>query len=57
MERLNYHHLLYFWAVVREGSIALRGSNGLLLAAARDNDLARARVAEVGSAQSGRFGV
>ena len=22
MERLNYHHLLYFWVTAREGSVA-----------------------------------
>ena len=31
MEWLNYHHLLYFWTVAREGSIA-RASEALLLA-------------------------
>src|SRR5690348_6101209 len=31
MERLNYHHLLYFWMVAREGTIA-RASERLLLA-------------------------
>ena len=31
MEWLNYHHLLYFWAVAREGSIA-RASSTLRLA-------------------------
>ena len=31
MEWLNYHHLLYFWMVAREGSIA-RASEQLLLA-------------------------
>lgn len=31
MEWLNYHHLLYFWTVVREGSIA-QASRHLLLA-------------------------
>lgn len=25
MERLNYHHLLYFWTVVREGTVARAG--------------------------------
>src|ERR1044071_5106071 len=31
MERLNYHHLLYFWTVARTGSIA-NASKELLLA-------------------------
>lgn len=31
MERLNYHHLLYFWMVAREGTMA-RASERLLLA-------------------------
>jgi len=31
MEWLNYHHLLYFWMVAREGSIA-RASRQLRLA-------------------------
>src|SRR5215475_6291654 len=31
MEWLNYHHLLYFWTVVREGTIA-KASETLLLA-------------------------
>jgi len=31
MERLNYHHLLYFWVVAKEGSI-VRASKELLLA-------------------------
>jgi len=31
MERLNYHHLLYFWVVAKEGSI-VRASEELLLA-------------------------
>src|SRR5580700_6019540 len=31
MEWLNYHHLLYFWTVAREGTIA-RASEILLLA-------------------------
>ena len=33
MEWLNYHHLLYFWTVAREGTIA-RASELLLLAPA-----------------------
>ena len=31
MEWLNYHHLLYFWVVAREGSVA-RASEQLRLA-------------------------
>ena len=31
MEWLNYHHLLYFWTVAREGSIA-KASKKLRLA-------------------------
>ncbi|MGD9292821.1 MAG: LysR family transcriptional regulator, partial [Gammaproteobacteria bacterium] len=31
MRHLNYHHLLYFWTVAREGSIA-RASEALHLA-------------------------
>lgn len=31
MDWLNYHHLLYFWAVVREGGIG-KGAKALSLA-------------------------
>lgn len=30
MERLNYHHLLYFWMVAREGTVARAGTRLLL---------------------------
>jgi len=30
MERLNYHHLLYFWMVAREGTMARAGERLLL---------------------------
>ena len=45
MEWLNYHHLLYFWTVAREGSVA-RASEHLRSGAADDqrpNPLTRAR--------------
>src|ERR1700721_727456 len=42
MEWLNYHHLLYFWTVAREGTIA-KASELLLLAPPQISEQIRAR--------------
>lgn len=55
MEWLNYHHLLYFWVVAREGSI-VRGSEELMLSQSTISEQIRSLEASLGEALFARVG-
>ena len=55
MEWLNYHHLLYFWTVAREGSI-VRASEQLTLSQSTISEQIRSLEASLGEALFARVG-
>jgi LysR family transcriptional activator of nhaA len=55
MEWLNYHHLLYFWVVAREGSI-VRASEELMLSQSTISEQIRSLEASLGEALFTRVG-
>lgn len=55
MEWLNYHHLLYFWVVAREGSI-VRASEELMLSQSTISEQIRSLEASLGEALFARVG-